>query len=409
MYKTIKKCRACGFYNLTPVFDLGVQPLANDLRMPDESSSGYAPLKVLFCPMCTLGQLSVAVDPNVLYSNYPYVTSKSGTMREHFVALWRLIQAESRPACVVEIGSNDGDFLRFCLTNGADTAIGIDPAENLTPEATENLIPICSLFGQSAAEKAASLAASRGGVNAIVARHVFAHIDDWSGFFRSLSTLASIDTTIFIEVPYAVDMLERSEFDTVYHEHLSYVTVKSVEEALKDTDFYLHRVERFEIHGGAVVLVIKHIVQYGEEHPTMLAIRKSELVTVSKWEAFSRSSHAKLQAMKHTVGAISGEGITVAGFGASAKSAVWINACQFTQKEIPYILDCTPQKQGRLSPGSRIPVLPESRLLELMPNYAIMFAWNFRSEIINKNTEYTSRGGKFIIPRTGIEIYPQDP
>lgn len=249
MYKKVKACRTCGNLQLKEVYDLGVQPLANDFCRPDQESAGHAPLKVMFCEECTNSQLSVVVDPNIIYSNYPYVTSKSDTMKSHFRNLWNEITKEAKPKSLIEIGSNDGLFLDFCHNEGVENVLGVDPAANL-----QHKDSICSLFDEQVAREIVD----RGfRPDVIVARHVFCHIDDWRGFMQNIEAISNPETLVVIEVPYVMDMLHGLEFDTIYHEHLDYLSIKAVEYLLRDFMFHIHRIVRFEIHGGAIVLMLR--------------------------------------------------------------------------------------------------------------------------------------------------------
>lgn len=402
MYKHVTKCRACGNASLAPACDLGVQPLANDFTLPGEECAGHAPLKVMFCEECTLAQLSVVVDPKIIYSNYPYVTSKSQTMLAHFELLWKAINQECVAKSVVEIGSNDGGFLKFCLAKGSEAAVGIDPAENLTPPKETGIFAVRGLFDFATAHAARELAMA----DVVVARHVFAHIDDWHGFMENLSIVAqNKNTLIVIEVPYVADMLQGIEFDTIYHEHLSYVSLKAVHRLLGATGFHLHKVLRFHIHGGAVVMMLRRDGSDFKPDASVEQFLSRESVTPEHWQRFNNEAYVKIQSLKEIVSnKRKYEGATICGFGASAKSTVWINACGFTRKQISFICDCTPSKQGRLSPGNDIPVVPESELMSQLPEYAALFAWNFRTEIVRNNQRYLDAGGHFIIPDRKMEV-----
>jgi len=400
MYQLHTICRACEHTPLMPVFDLGVQPLANDFSVPGAESPGYAPLKVMFCPKCTLAQLSVVVDPKILYSYYPYVTSRSDTMQAHFKALWDLIKAQGPSDSIVEIGSNDGHFLKFCKENGAEAVMGIDPAENLKPSANATgIISICGLFDAASASIARTAMPE---VNVIVARHVFAHIEDWHGFIKNLDTLAGRETLIVIEVPDVTDLLKNAELDTIYHEHLSYVSVESVRVLLEHTPFHIHDVRHFPIHGGAMVLLLRR--NDSNIKPKACGACGYARVTASMWEDFRNYASTSINLLTFKIRELVNEGHTVCGFGASAKSTVWISACGFTREHIQFICDCTPQKQGAYSPGTDIPIVDESYLMSRKPDYAVIFSWNFRDEIIRKNQNYLDAGGRFIIPGKKIEI-----
>ena len=396
MYNERTNCRACGSANLIEVFDLKIQPPANDFTIQGDSRKGYAPLKVNFCEACSLAQLNVVYDPSILYSNYPYVTSRSATMKAHFGRIAKDIDALTplKECSIMEIGSNDGTLLKYLKELGVKSVLGIEPADNLAAIANANgITTINDFFGLQFSGYASRVDFERPDI--IIARHVFAHMDDWKSFISILDQCCHDKTIVFIEVPNTADMLKSNSFDQIYHEHLSYVTPKAVAALLSGTGFHIHGVISYSIHGGAIGIFIR------KEAPVIECNLDLYEVTQDDWINFSDRSKNLIFDLSEFV---SDETGTFSGYGASAKSSVWINACQWTSKEIGFIVDSTPQKQGRISPGSDIPIVPESELLKRMPDYCIIFSWNFCNEIIANNKAYTEAGGKFIIPIPEIKI-----
>lgn len=421
MYKLHTQCRACGFGSdsapatskagtgsgLIKVFDLGRQPLANDFKKRADDHAGFAPLEVLYCPSCTLAQLSVVVDPKVLYSNYTYVTSPSQTMLAHFGTLQQDIAEEfgSVPKSVVEIGSNNGALLAFLKKAWALKVFGIDPALNLVAEANDAGVPsMASLFNRDSAMEA--LAEIHTEPDVILARHVFCHIDNWREFIMNAELLMHKESILCIEVPHAKNLIESCEWDTIYHEHLSYLTILSVTELLKNSNLKLHRVIRYPIHGGSVLLVIRRKDSKAQEHSSVVDEIRNEHCRESDWEWFRNKATDNIEFLKKAVRDLRAKGKTVAGFGASAKSTVMINACGFTRKDIGFITDTTPGKLYTCSPGTDIPIVDEGALMRDLPDYTLLFAWNFRSEVLDKCKPYTEKGGRFIVPHPTVEIAP---
>lgn len=419
MYTYHTKCRACGYgkptlpyikaastsEKLMPVFDLGLHPLANDFRKDGEEHAGFAPLAVLFCPRCTLAQLSVVVNPAVLYSHYSYVTSKSDTMRAHFNALWAALSSEAQIHSVIEIGSNDGHFLGFALNKGA-LSVGIDPAKNLTDISKQNYpsaITICGMFDSSTAMRAKEHVQH---ADLILARHVFCHMDDWHAFFVAADKLAGAETRIVIEAPYAVDTLRKIEFDQIYFEHLSFLSLRSITSLLSGTPFRIHQVLHFDIHGGTIAVVIRRKDSQHDQTDAARRMLDDENITMDSWTTFAECSKHKIEQLKAIVLEGAGNGKSVCGFGASAKSTVWMTMCNFTKKHIRFICDNTPQKQYTYSPGTDVPITDEGALLRELPNYAVMFCWNFADEVIQKQQRYIELGGKFIVPVEDMKIIP---
>lgn len=405
MYTEHNHCRACGYARpgtpgtkccegvyLETVLDLGIQPLANDFCRQGEERSGYAPLKLLVCPSCGLGQLSVVVRPEILYRRYSYVTSTSKMMQDHFSSLLALIQDETEGRDVLEIGSNDGRFLSV-LKNEGYNVLGVDPAANLAKVAEQNGIHTQQgFFGED-------LSRILPPSDIVIARHVFCHVPDWHDFIRGLESITHRDSVIFIEVPYARDLIQKFEFDTIYHEHLSYLTLRSVEALLRSSRLQLQKVIEFPIHGGAVVLVIRR-----RDCDRAEEFKIEESISMSDWRDMGNFARQQIGRLRQSVVELRNSGKRIAGLGASAKSTVWVNACGFSREEILFIADCTPQKQWTTSPGSDIPITDEGAILRELPDYVIMWAWNYREEILAKFSRARELGVKFIVPIPSIEI-----
>lgn len=397
MYTLHTVCRACGSKGLTPVLNLGLQPLANDFRRLDEEHAGYAPLQVLFCNRCSLAQLSVVVRPEILYSQYSYVTSKSHMMQEHFDELTRDILTEIKLGSVVEIGSNDGFYLEFLRKCGFGNVVGIDPAANLAQRARDTgILTVNDFFGRESAESAREAA---GSVDLVVARHVFCHVDDWRSFFKAMDLLASQHTLICIEVPRTRNQIASGSFDQIYHEHLSFLTVKALEVLLHETPFHIHRICEYTIHGGALMFMLRRNDFPAAPHPSVERFGFSDEITIEMWKEFAAEAEFQVLELGNLVHRLVEQGEEVCGLGASAKCTVWVNACRFTHREIGEVFDCTMEKARRFIPGTDIPVTPEETGSCLDGyDYAVLFAWNFAQEVMGNHRDWFEAGGKFILP-----------
>lgn len=405
MYIPHTYCRACDYARpaapgtksgpgekLIEVFDLGLQPLANDFQKEGGEISGHAPLKVLYCPRCSLAQLSVVVRPEIMYRNYSYITSTSKMMQDHFQQLIGDIASHTSGRGVLEIGSNDGQLLALLQDKGY-SVLGVDPANNLANAARARGVPVqVGFFGEDLARVLPQS-------DIVIARHVFCHVDDWHDFVKGLEAVSHKDSLICIEVPYVGDLLERCEFDTIYHEHLSYLSLKSVVELLRNSNLRLNKVIRYQIHGGAILLMLRH-----RDFEPLPYDAFSENLTEEDWRAFAVEARNQIDRLSNTVKSLVAQGKRVAGLGASAKSTVWINACGFTKKEIAFVADNTPQKQYTFSPGTNIPVIDEGAIIRELPDYVVMWAWNYREEILEKFSLARSKGVKFIVPVSKIEV-----
>jgi len=397
-------CRTCGSKNLQLILDLGKTALVNDFLKPEEVA-GYKislPLRVVLCPDCSLVQLADTVDPKILYSHYAYVTSTSKTMDTHLNKMMTHLLSTARLGSgskVLEIASNTGVFLKKFKEQGCEV-LGVEPAGNIADVALATAIPTRKEFFNAATAK--KLKAEWGAADLILGRHVFAHIDDLKDLVAGLAEISHEETLIAFEVPYVVDFFEHTEYDTVYHEHLSYISVRSIEALVKDSPFMLSRVDHYPIHGGSILFHLRHRASKARPHGSVAqAIEKEKQMRVAEpatWEAFAhRVNHIRTE-LPALLRKLKSQGKRIIGYGASAKGNTLLNTCGITTKELDYIIDNTPFKQNKIAPGSWIPVRPPEMLLKDQPDYALLLAWNFAPEIVRRETEFQKRGGRFIVP-----------
>jgi novobiocin biosynthesis protein NovU/D-mycarose 3-C-methyltransferase len=394
-YRTADRCRACQSTNLQPVVDLGNQPLANNFVKPGEPRQGFYPLKINYCGECGLAQLSVVVDRDMLYRHYAYTSSSSQTMQRHYDRLFKDIESEVSLKCLVEVGSNNGGLLKFAKARGWD-CIGIDPAKNLCDIArAEGVTCFDEYFSVQAAKNIREWAPA---IGVVLARHVFAHIDDWGEFIAALEIVAAKDSLVCIEVPYAADMLRRVEFDTTYHEHLSYITLKPIVKLLQRSPFHIHRINHYGVHGGVLLLMLRTNDSGITPHLSAEEMVLEENIGQEDWAAFAANTARKISRLQAIVAELWSQNKIVSGFGASAKMTVLLNACGFSRKEIAFVTDNSPLKPGNLVPGTDIPVIEEGEMLSQHPDVAICGAWNFRAEVLEKMARYRERKGRFVFP-----------
>lgn len=397
-------CRTCGSKNLKLILDLGKTALVNDFLKP-EDVAGYRislPLRVVLCPDCSLVQLADMVDPKILYSHYAYVTSTSKTMDTHLNKMMTHLLSTARLGAgskVLEIASNTGVFLKKFKEQGCEV-LGVEPAENIADVALATAIPTRKEFFNHANAK--RLRGEWGTADLILGRHVFAHIDDLRDLIAGLEAISHPETLIAFEVPYVVDFFEHTEYDTIYHEHLSYISVASVQALVKDSVFMLSRLDHYPIHGGSILFHLRHRASKVPPHASVAQALEKEkqmkLADPETWKAFAqRVAHIRTE-LPALLRKLKAKGKRIIGYGASAKGNTLLNTCGITTKELDYIIDNTPFKQDKIAPGSWIPVAPPDRLLADQPDYALLLAWNFAPEIIKRESEFQKRGGRFIVP-----------
>jgi len=404
-------CRICGSASLSVFLSLGETPLANSFVRPAARSVPElrVPLEVMRCERCGLAQLTVVVDPDLMFLDYAYATSASAPMRGHFDELAGELVARFAAAgsLVVEIGSNDGVLLRPLAARGA-RPLGVEPASNLAASANaEGLETWNAFFGPPVAER---LRAERGPAKVVVGNNVLAHIDGLPGVAQSLDVLLEGDGVFVAEVPYLFDLLDHVEYDTVYHEHLSYFHVAPLGVLFAQVGMELFDVARVPTHGGSIRIYVgrvgRHVVTpalrdlVAREHARL---RDAESV----FATFAGRVEAQRTALRALLAELRSNGTRLAGYGATAKGNTMLNYCGIGADTLAFVADTTPYKQGLLTPGMHIPVRPESAVDEERIEVLLLLAWNYADAIVSRMTTYTARGGRFIHPIPLPRLIPQ--
>ena len=404
MIREVTHCRTCGSENLALVLDLGKTPLANDFLPPEEVSDykTFLPLRLCVCRNCSLAQLADTVSPDVLYSHYAYVTSTSRTMEVHLSAQREhllMVGGFARPPRVLEIASNTGIYLKKFQHAGCEV-LGIEPAENIGRLAIWEGVPTRLEFFNGATAKV--LRQEWGQADLILGRHVFAHINDLPDLIAGLEAVSHPGTVVAFEVPYLVDFFKGCEFDTIYHEHLSYISARAIEALVANTPFFLQRIDRYPIHGGCILFHLRHRESKVHVHESVaqaLAIESQmRLDDPASWQPFVKRVRKVQEDLPALVRRLKAQGKRIIGYGASAKGNTLLNTCGLTARDLDYIIDNTPFKQNKVAPGSWIPVRPPEGLMHDRPDYALILAWNFGPEIIQREKAYQEAGGRFILP-----------
>lgn len=395
-------CRICDSREIRPVLSLGTTPLADGLRRKEQLSQNEPifPLNVAFCQRCSLLQLLETVPPEVLFcQEYPYYSSFSPALLQHSRAnALDLIDSRALNAgsLVVELASNDGYLLKNFVEHGIPV-LGIDPAEGPARAAEKIGVPtLCTFFSKNLAHE---LAENGKAADVVIGNNVLAHVADLHGFVEGIRTLLKDDGVAAIEMPYVKDLVDHCEFDTIYHEHLCYFSVTALDHLFRMHSLFLNDVKHLSIHGGSLRIYVEKKENLSPAVRDMLRTEAVEKVNqIDYYRDFAERVEWIRKELRRLLGSLQQEGARIAAYGAAAKGSTMINYSGIGPDLLDFVVDRNTHKQGLYMPGQNIPVLGPEVLLERMPGYVLLLAWNFADEILQQQQEYRQRGGRFIIP-----------
>jgi hypothetical protein len=396
------RCRACESSELTPVLSLGSMPLANALLATDEGDAEQRyPLDLVFCHRCALLQITETVPAEQLFTDYAYLSSVSNTVVENARAIVdRTIASRGLGGShlAIEIASNDGYLLQHYKARGVNV-LGIEPARNIAAVAERRGIDtVAEFFGHALATR---LRAGKIAADVIHANNVLAHVADLGGVLEGVRTLLNRHGVAIVEAPYVRDMIERLEFDTIYHEHLCYFSLTSLHRAVVAHGLAVLDVERIPIHGGSLRVTLGHQDQSRPSDAVAALLQEEAALGLSQlryYVGFAGQVKQLRDALRTMVGGLKAEGRRIAAYGASAKGATLLNYCGIGAETLDFVVDRSPIKQGRFTPGTRLPICPPGRLLVDRPDFSLLLVWNIADEVLGEQRAYRAMGGRFIVP-----------
>jgi SAM-dependent methyltransferase len=407
MSSAIQQCRACGQRNLNLILSLGRTPLANALRTADQLSDmeEIYPLDLVWCPNCTLVQITETVPPEKLFGEYLYFSSFSDTAVQHAEEITGRLSQErhlNNNSLVIEIASNDGYLLQNYRQQGIPV-LGIEPASNIARAAEERGVPtINEFFDEAVGHRLRDQGQT---ADVLHANNVFAHVADQNSFASGLAALLKSDGVAVIEVPYVKDLIDQCEFDTIYHEHLCYFSLTALNFLFRQHGLFIVDVERLLIHGGSLRIFVGKRDEPSESVRSLLREEAAWGVDqFSFYVNFGERVTRLRNDLRELLNKLKVEGKHIAAYGASAKGSTLLNYCGIGSETLDFVVDRSTVKQEYYTPGTHLPIYDPAKLLEAMPDYVLLLTWNFADEILAQQAEYRRQGGKFIVPIPKVQV-----
>ena len=409
----ITACRACGGRLAATMADLGLQPPSNAFlaSLSDARHEKRYPLRAKVCGTCKLVQVDYDVAPEELFGNYVYFSSYSDEWLAHakrYAEMARERFGLGPDSLVVELASNDGYLLKNFVDMGIPV-LGIDPSDSVARAAEQIGVPtMVEFFGEALASR---LAAEGRRADLIVGNNVLAHVPRLNDFVAGIAVLLEPAGTATIEFPHLLKLIEHVEFDTIYHEHFSYISLHAIERVFARHGLRIYEAEELPTHGGSLRIFAAHAARAGlEDSARLRALREREaaagLGELGTYLRFAERVELCRQSLIQFLARAKREGRTVAAYGAAAKGNTLLNFCNVGPDDIPLVADRNPHKQSKFLPGTHIPVVAPDELMRARPDYVLILPWNIQDEIRRQLAGIADWGGRFVIPVPVATIDP---
>jgi SAM-dependent methyltransferase len=406
-----RRCRFCGAALERTFVDLGMSPLCETYPSPADLNRGevYYPLHVYVCEHCFLVQLEQYESPENIFSDYAYFSSYSDSWLKHAEQYCDKMMKRlglSAESFVVEVASNDGYLLQYFVQRHVPV-LGIEPAANVARVAVEKGVPtLVRFFG---AQLAKELVAEGHCADLVLGNNVLAQVPDVNDFVEGLRVLLKHEGVLTLEFPHLLRLMERNEFDTIYHEHFSYFSMLTTVRILEAHGLKVFDVEELTTHGGSLRVYACRAQDH--THDTAPSVwnmiaeeKRAGLASVEGYERFALQVQQTKWALVDFLLTAARQGKTVAGYGAPGKSATLLHYCGIGKDLIEYTVDRSPYKQGRFLPGSHIPIYHPDRICKTRPDYVVILPWNLQEEIMQQLQFIREWGGRFVVPIPNVAI-----
>lgn len=400
----VTHCHMCKGKRLRLVLNLGHQPHSDDFLAPERLNEAEMlyPLRLVQCEACGLLQIDYRVSPAILYGlNYAYQSSANVSGVQHYLAAAEYIAKKSgaeKGSFAIDIGSNVGVLLEGFKRIGC-RVLGVEPAGDIARIArTRGIRTISKFFSATEAKK---IAAAYGQADIITTTNVFAHLHDIHDAARGIKTLLKKSGTFVVEAPSALDLVKNLEYDTIYHQHIAYLSVRPMRIFFKRNGLELYDVEHLDIHGGS----LRYFIGWPGHHMVAKSVAK-EIKIEERFGLYDRKRLAKFasdvaqqkKALQQMLLRLVKKGRKIAAVSAPAKGNTLLNYCHIDTSLLSYATEKNTMKIGTYTPGMHIPVVGDEMLWKNPPDYALLLAWNFAESIMERHADFRKKGGKFIVP-----------
>lgn len=397
-------CRMCKGKRLKKIISLSPTPPANAFlaKKDFKKKEPFFPLQVNFCLDCGQLQLTHVVSPQLLFRDYVYVSSTSPVFIKHFANYAKdLIKRFKldKKSLVIDIGSNDGILLKP-LKNAGVKVLGVDPAVEIAKKASLSGIKTLPHFLNIKLAK--NIVNKFGQADIVTANNAFAHIHNLDEIIESVKILTKEDSVFVLEFPYLIDFIQKNLFDTIYHEHLSYLSIRPLSAIFKRFNMEIFDAKKVDSHGGSLrIYVKKNGAKYKVEQSVQKFLNeeiKLGLNKINTYLKFAKKIQDNKKKLTFLLKKLKSQNKTIVGYGAPAKGNTLLNFYKIGPQILDYIVDDSEYKQGLYTPGTHIPVVPFRKISETQPDYVFILAWNFAGPLMDKLSNFQKAGGRFIIP-----------